>query len=216
MRRPQHESARQTQTARHRSRTPRTDRPVSRPDGVDPRRNSPSTYAEFRNRDRVGLHTEEDAIWKYLTETAGIGNDPRELLNDGEQRVLSKATSAAGGYLVPADLEAQILSVVHARSSIARLAREIDTASGVLLNLGTASAQGTASWTAENAAFAATGESWRTGDAERVQGRVEGDRVRGARGGGWASRSAKQRRAEEKMSKSAACLSRACSGWRRS
>ena len=109
--------------------------------GSIPWRNSPSAYAEFRNRDRVGLHTEEDAIWKYLTETAGIGNDPRELLNDGEQRVLSKATSAAGGYLVPADLEAQILSVVHARSSIARLAREIDTASGVLLNLGTASAQ---------------------------------------------------------------------------
>lgn len=118
------------------------------------------TYAEFRNRERAGLTLidTEDVLWKYLTAPIGISGDPRSLLDRAEQRVLSKATSAAGGYLVPTDLEAQILSVVHARASIGRLAREIVTDSGETLSLSSASAHGTATWAAENAAYTASDE----------------------------------------------------------
>ena len=122
-----------------------------------------TTYTEFRSRERAGhlMVDREDILWKYLTTSPARPNgDPREMLEQNEQRVLSKATGAAGGYLVPTDLEAQILSVVHARGSIGPLAREIVTESGTALNLSTATAHGSAAWTAESAAFVPSDETF--------------------------------------------------------
>jgi len=69
-----------------------------------------------------------------------------------EQRALSRASGAAGNFLVPVDMEEKILSAARAESAIARLAREITTDRGSTLALPIAPSHGTGAWTAEGAA----------------------------------------------------------------
>jgi HK97 family phage major capsid protein len=69
-----------------------------------------------------------------------------------EQRALSRASGAAGNFLVPGDLEEKIVAAARAESAIARLANEFITDSGSSLSIPTAPAGGTASWAAENSA----------------------------------------------------------------
>jgi HK97 family phage major capsid protein len=118
-----------------------------------------SSLAEYRSGRGVShsiATTPEAAWWKYALLAAS--EDPQNSLDLEEQRALSKASGGVGGYLVPADLEAQILSAVHARGSIGRLAREIVTLNGRNLNLPVATAHGVGSWIAEAGAFPASSD----------------------------------------------------------
>jgi HK97 family phage major capsid protein len=93
---------------------------------------------------------ETRAIWNYLT-TPALG-DPREMLVEEEQRVLSKG-AIGGGFLVPTDLAEQILSAARAQSAIASLALELQTSAGTAMGLPTAATHGTAAWRAESGSY---------------------------------------------------------------
>jgi len=109
-------------------------------------------------RDSLPLRDVDEILMRYLRGPASVGGDPRQLLDVVEQRTLSKATSAAGGYTVPTPMYEQIMAIVHGRGSIGRLALEIVTESGVALQLPTSTTHGTSSWTAENAGYTASDE----------------------------------------------------------
>jgi HK97 family phage major capsid protein len=103
---------------------------------------------------------DERAFWRYITAPLPVTGDPLDGLETVERRVLSKATSAAGGYLVPQDFDDQVTTLRRAGSRIGALAREIETSQGTQLPLPTATAHGTSSWVAENASTTATDETF--------------------------------------------------------
>jgi HK97 family phage major capsid protein len=122
-----------------------------------------STLEEFRNHIKYDHYgPEQTAFWRWaLLPTPDPGADPREMLDQEEQRVLSKATGAAGGYLVPQDLEAQVISAARASSAMGQVASEFVTDSGETLLVPTSTApHGVASWVAENAGQSATDETF--------------------------------------------------------
>lgn len=100
------------------------------------------------------LPADGDSSW-WLYATAPFGKSG---LHKDEWRALSRASGAAGNFLVPVDLADQIVSAARNESAIARLARTFTTDSGTTLTLPTAPTHGTASWTAENAAIAPSDE----------------------------------------------------------
>lgn len=71
---------------------------------------------------------------------------------DAENRVLSKASGAAGSFLVPQDFYEQVVAVIRDRGSVAKVALEIQTAEGRTLPLPELTAHGSGAWTSENAA----------------------------------------------------------------
>jgi HK97 family phage major capsid protein len=112
----------------------------------------------------TSYYTTDSVFWRYLTE---LGMPvPNELtggaqlgtMDADEQRVLSKASSAAGGYLAPTDFDDQVSSVRRSRAVIGNLAREIVTDEGTTFLLPSATTHGVATWTAENAAYTASDE----------------------------------------------------------
>jgi HK97 family phage major capsid protein len=127
-----------------------------------------SSYAEFRSASAAGrevMRSRDEVFWKYLTDgnatfqvAPGAARTP--LFTDGEYRVLSKATSAAGGYLVPQDFDDQITSARRARNVIGEIARNLETDHGRAIPLPTATAHGTGAWTAENAGVTASDETF--------------------------------------------------------
>jgi HK97 family phage major capsid protein len=106
------------------------------------------------------LDLESRAFWRYCTTLGSVSGNPLDLLDKVERRVLSKATSGAGGYLVPSDFESQIVSLRRAGSRIRRVARELVTPDGRQLQVGTATARGTSTWTPENASFTASDDTF--------------------------------------------------------
>jgi HK97 family phage major capsid protein len=113
-------------------------------------------------------HEQAHAFWDYMTaqHVPAFGSQSTLtsldgfLLDDAELRVLSKATSAAGGYLVPSDFGDRTTTARRGRNVIGAIARELVTDDGRALPLPTTTAHGTASWTAENAAVSATDETF--------------------------------------------------------
>jgi HK97 family phage major capsid protein len=79
-------------------------------------------------------------------------------LDREEHRVLSKATSAAGGYLVPTSMDEQITAARRARAVIGAVAREVVTSDGTTMLFRTTTTHGVATWTAENVAYTASDE----------------------------------------------------------
>ncbi len=142
--------------------------------GRETRASARSTYAEFRSRAASPVATfgtdPELAFWRYVTArptglNLGAPDDPswaatRFLVEPSEQRVLSKATSAAGGYLVPQDFDSLITSARRARNVIGSVARVVETDHGRILPLPTATAHGSGSWTSENAAVTASDDTF--------------------------------------------------------
>jgi HK97 family phage major capsid protein len=122
-----------------------------------------SSLAEYRSLRAEGNDTlsigasHHVAFWKYMTVDV---LEPEAALNQIEKRALSRATGPAGGYLVPADFDAQITSAARAANVIAGLAREIVTDDGRDLPVPAATAHGTAAWTAESAATAPSDETF--------------------------------------------------------
>ncbi len=128
-----------------------------------------TTLDEYRARAVSGTtFTDHGGVfWRYMLSRPFIpapsdGLDPLVALglDDVEHRVLSKATSAAGGYLVPASFDTAITSARRARNVIGELARQLETTHGQAIPLPTTTAHGTASWTSENAAVTATDETF--------------------------------------------------------
>jgi HK97 family phage major capsid protein len=127
------------------------------------RRDGRGSYAEFRSRGGATSFTPESVFWRYMTEPGepiaeAVGQVRLATLDEQEQRVLSKATSAAGGYLVPSDFDNMVASVRRSRAVIGNLAREIVTDGGETFYLPSATTHGVATWTAENAGYTASDE----------------------------------------------------------
>jgi HK97 family phage major capsid protein len=106
------------------------------------------------------LNPEYRAFWRYVTAPIPVTGDPLDGLDLVERRVLSKATNAAGGYIVPSDFDDQITSLRPSGSRIGALAREVITSTGTQLPVATVTAHGTSAWVAENASTTATDETF--------------------------------------------------------
>jgi HK97 family phage major capsid protein len=122
------------------------------------------SQAEFRSEAAKGelprAFSEDSAFWKYLLSPpvpSPLGGSVYSL-DVEEHRVLSKATSAAGGYLVPTSLDDQITAARRARAVIGAISREIITGDGTTLLVPTTTTHGVATWTAENATYTASDE----------------------------------------------------------
>jgi HK97 family phage major capsid protein len=122
-----------------------------------------STLEEYRNNVQEGdewgrSSAPDDLFWRYVFGSPQL--NLRQLFNDEEYRVLNKTTTTQGGFLVPQDLEAQIVSAARAESVMARISLELPTESGETLLLPTASTHGTAGWLAESAGYTASDETF--------------------------------------------------------
>jgi len=118
----------------------------------------PTTLAEYRARHRGQAIQDtpeyRNAYWHYLT----VKNLSE--LDIEEQRVLSKASAGAGANLVPTDFYNQIINILRFTGPINQLATTITTDSGETIQVPTVSAHGVATWTAENAAYTASDETF--------------------------------------------------------
>src|SRR4051812_22428414 len=138
---------------------------------VTPKKEGRSSYQEFRSRSSTSTFMSGSAtFWNLVTAPTAfiIANEYTGELRPGtiaeeELRVLSRATNAGGGYTVPTALDSMISTVRRSRSVIAPLARNIETDTGHVLNLGTATTHGTGTWAAENAAFTLSDETFGQG-----------------------------------------------------
>ena len=119
---------------------------------------SPATFGEFRTR-TLGTRPQDQpevrsAYWKYLT----VGSLSE--LDVEEQRALSRATGAAGNFLVPTDFYNQIIRATRDMGSIGTLATEIVTDSGETIQVPANTAHGSATWTGESAAYTPSDETF--------------------------------------------------------
>ena len=111
-------------------------------------RGSLEEYRKLEGRGiTVAAPSGDTSWWRYA-----IAQSPRGELDLAEQRALSRASGAAGNFLVPIDMEQMILSAARSESAIARLAREITTDSGSTITLPVAQTHGSATWVNEGAA----------------------------------------------------------------
>lgn len=110
--------------------------------------------------DSGAFNPEFRAFWRYVSGPMPTTGNPLDMLDKVERRVLSKASNPAGGYLVPSDFDDQIVSLRRAGSRIGAIARELPTPDGRQLPVATVTAHGTSAWTAENASFTASDETF--------------------------------------------------------
>jgi HK97 family phage major capsid protein len=122
----------------------------------DSARGSLEEYRALEGRGITAASPNGDSSWwRYA-----IAQSPRGELDLAEQRALSRASGAAGNFLVPVDLEQMIVSAARAESAIGRLAREITTDSGSTISLPVAQTHGSGAWTAEGAATTPSDETF--------------------------------------------------------
>lgn len=119
---------------------------------------SPATFGEFRER-TLGTRAQDQpevrsAYWKYLT----VGSLSE--LDVEEQRALSRATGAAGNFLVPTDFYNQIIRATRHMGSVSTLATEMVTDSGETIQVPANTAHGVATWTGESAAYTPSDETF--------------------------------------------------------
>ncbi len=120
----------------------------------DSARGSLEEYRALEGRGiTVAAPSGDTSWWRYAT-----AKSARAELDPAEERALSRASGAAGNFLVPSDMEQMIVSAARGESAIGRLAREFVTASGSTLSLPVAVTHGAAAWTAEGAATTASDE----------------------------------------------------------
>jgi HK97 family phage major capsid protein len=118
---------------------------------------APKTWMEYREQ-RSGtpaydLPEVRSAYWRHLD----VGQLDMDV---EEQRALSKASGAAGSYLVPTDFYNQIIRSQRDMGAISMLATEITTDSGETIQVPANTAHGIAYWTAENAAVTPSDETF--------------------------------------------------------
>lgn len=118
----------------------------------------PMTLAEYRAKtigERAQDSAEFRAAWYHSMSVARL-ND----LDIEEHRVLSKASAGAGLNLVPTSFRNEIINILRFMGPFNQLAEEITTDSGETLQVPSVSAHGVATWTAENAAYTASDETF--------------------------------------------------------
>lgn len=118
----------------------------------------PESLAEYRSNMR-GPRPQDTpefrAAWfKYMSTRTDAE------LEIEEQRVLSKASAGAGANLVPTAFRDEIVNISRFMGPINELANTITTDSGETIQIPSVSAHGTASWTAENAAYSPSDETF--------------------------------------------------------
>jgi HK97 family phage major capsid protein len=115
----------------------------------------------YRREHRVSTTAEgpeyRNAFWAWAS-----ARDDREI-DPSEYRVLSKASGAAGAYAVPTGFYDRVIAVERFKRSIASLATEVRTDSGETIEVPLVSAHGTAAWTAENASYVPSDETFAQG-----------------------------------------------------
>jgi HK97 family phage major capsid protein len=94
------------------------------------------------------------AYYKYMT----VGSLSE--LDVEEQRALSRATGAAGNFLVPTDFYDQIIRSLRFMGSVATLATEYVTDNGDSIQVPANTAHGTASWTSESGGYTPSDETF--------------------------------------------------------
>jgi HK97 family phage major capsid protein len=118
----------------------------------------PATLKEYRDRTRGQAPQDTPeyraAYWHYLT-----AKNLAEL-DIEEQRVLSKATAGAGANLVPTAFYNQIINILRFTGPFQQLASTITTDNGDTLQVPSVTAHGVATWTAENAGYTASDETF--------------------------------------------------------
>jgi HK97 family phage major capsid protein len=118
----------------------------------------PLTFSEYRAQSAPTRAQDTPeyraAYWHYMS--AGKLSD----LDVEEHRVLSKASAGAGLNLVPTSFRNQIINILRFTGPINQLAQTIDTDSGETLQVPSISAHGVATWTAENAGYTASDETF--------------------------------------------------------
>jgi HK97 family phage major capsid protein len=133
---------------------------------VTPKQTGRSSYAEFRSRGSLSsFESPESVFWRYMTErsssvVSSFGHRQLATMDDEELRTLSKATNAAGGYLVPSDFDDMVTTARRSRAVIGNLARELVTDEGSALLMPAATTHGVATWTAENAGYTTSDETF--------------------------------------------------------
>ena len=119
---------------------------------------SPVTFKDYQEQ-RHGVSPQDlpevrSAYWKYLT----VGSLSE--LDVEEQRALSKASGAAGAFLVPTDFYDQIIRALRFMGAMSTIATEITTDNGDTIQVPANSAHGTAQWTAESGAYTPSDETF--------------------------------------------------------
>jgi HK97 family phage major capsid protein len=118
-----------------------------------------SNLAEWRRRELGVVRDEDDpearsSFYKWLT-----SKNTEEL--DGEEwRALSKASGAAGAYLVPTSFGDQVVRSTRFMGSIGSLATVIDTDAGEALQIPANTVHGTAAWIGEAGTYTPTDETF--------------------------------------------------------
>jgi HK97 family phage major capsid protein len=123
---------------------------------VVPYRRPSSSLEEYRAQvdEGDGYNRQDDPeslFWRYVMAPSAV--PARKLFTEEEYRVLNKTTTTAGGFLVPTELEAQVVAAARAVSAIAQVSFELQTESGDTLLLPTRTADAAAVWTAESAGY---------------------------------------------------------------
>ena len=130
--------------------------PVEKRTGIDS--TMPETFKDFRNAQRAkpwGPDEPEVRSAFYTQLVKGHIN-----LDVEEQRALSRATGAAGNFLVPTDIADQIIRAERFMGSFQELTQELVTESGETIQFPTNLAHGSGTHTAENAAYTPSDETF--------------------------------------------------------
>lgn len=118
----------------------------------------PLTLSEYRTKTRGQKPwdtPEFRSAWFHYMTVQNLSE-----LDIEEQRVLSKASAGAGLNLVPTAFENEIVNISRFMGPINELASTMVTDSGETIQVPSVTAHGTASWTAENAAYTASDETF--------------------------------------------------------
>ena len=125
---------------------------------IDGNSDVPATFAEFRAKtrpERPWDTAEFRSAWFHYMTVQNL-----EELDIEERRVLSKASAGAGANLVPTAFRDEIINIARFMGPINELANTITTDSGETIQIPSVSAHGTAAWTAENAAYSPSDETF--------------------------------------------------------
>jgi HK97 family phage major capsid protein len=125
---------------------------------IDGEADVPATLAEWRTKTGQSKSwdtAEFRSAWFHMMTAKNLSE-----LDMEEQRVLSKASAGAGANLVPTAFYDQIINILRFTGPLQELASVITTDSGEALQVPAVSAHGVATWTAENAGYTASDETF--------------------------------------------------------
>jgi len=121
-------------------------------------RKAPATLQEYREQ-RGGIRAQDTDEYRQAFYHCLSEPDPRNI-DHNEYRVLSKATAGAGLNLVPTEFARTLIDALR-EFGIMRQVSTVDTTdSGEAIQYASVTAHGTAAWTAENAAYVASDETF--------------------------------------------------------